>query len=57
MADTKQIDWGDGTGEKITVTAASFVDNKGLQISSPENVKVAPRSKTIVLKQRRTQLR
>lgn len=50
MADTKQIDWGDGTGEKITVTAASFVGNKGLQISSPENVKVAPRSKTIVLK-------
>lgn len=50
MADTKQIDWGDGTGEKITVTAASFVGNKGLQISSPENVKVTPRSKTIVLK-------
>lgn len=50
MADTKQIDWGDGTGEKITVTAASFVGNKGLQISSPENVKVTLRSKTIVLK-------
>lgn len=50
MADTKQIDWGDGTGEKITVTASSFVGNKGLQIQSPENVKVTPRSKTIVLK-------
>lgn len=50
MADTKQIDWGDGSGEKITVTASSFVGNKGLQIQSPENVKVTPRSKTIVLK-------
>ena len=50
MADTKLIDWGDGTGEKITVTASSFVGNKGLQIQSPENVKVTPRSKTIVLK-------
>lgn len=50
MADTKQIDWGDGSGEKITVTASSFVCNKGLQIQSPENVKVTPRSKTIVLK-------
>ena len=50
MADTKQIDWGDGSGEKITVTASSFVGNKGLQIRSPENVKVTPRSKTIVLK-------
>lgn len=49
MADTKQIDWGDGSGEKITVTASSFVGNKGLQIQSPENVKVTPRSKTIVL--------
>lgn len=49
MADTKQIDWGDGSGEMITVTAASFVGDKGLQISSPENVKVTPRSKTIVL--------
>lgn len=50
MADTKQIDWGDGSGEKITVTASSFVGNKGLQIQSPENVKVTSRSKTIVLK-------
>lgn len=50
MADTKQIDWGDGSGEKITVIAFSFVGNKGLQIQSPENVKVTPRSKTIVLK-------
>lgn len=50
MADTKLIDWGDGSGEKITVTASSFVGNKGLQIQSPENVKVTPRSKTIVLK-------
>lgn len=50
MADTKQIDWGDGSGEKITVTASSFVGNKGIQIQSPENVKVIPRSKTIVLK-------
>lgn len=50
MADTKQIDWGDGSGEKITVTASSFVGNKGIQIQSPENVKVTPRSKTIVLK-------
>lgn len=50
MADTKQIDWGDGSGEKITVTTSSFVGNKGLQIQSPENVKVTPRSKTIVLK-------
>lgn len=50
MADTILIDWGDGTGEKITVTASSFVGNKGLQIQSPENVKVTPRSKTIVLK-------
>lgn len=50
MADTKQIDWGDGSGEKITVTASSFVGNKGLQIQSPENVNVTPRSKTIVLK-------
>lgn len=50
MADTKLIDWGDGTGEKITVTASSFVGNKGLQIQSPENVKVTSRSKTIVLK-------
>ena len=50
MADTKLIDWSDGTGEKITVTASSFVGNKGLQIQSPENVKVTPRSKTIVLK-------
>lgn len=53
MADTKQIDWGDGTGEKITVIAASFVGNKGLQISSPENVKITPRSKTIVLKSKK----
>lgn len=50
MADTKQIDWGDGSGEKITVTASSFVGNKGIQIQSPENVKVTSRSKTIVLK-------
>lgn len=50
MADTKLIDWGDGSGEKITVTASSFVGNKGIQIQSPENVKVTPRSKTIVLK-------
>ena len=50
MADTKQIDWGDGSGEKITVIASSFVGNKGIQIQSPENVKVTPRSKTIVLK-------
>lgn len=50
MSDTKLIDWGDGSGEKITVTASSFVGNKGLQIQSPENVKVTPRSKTIVLK-------
>lgn len=54
MADTKQIDWGDGSGEKITVTASSFAGNKGLQIQSPENVKVTPRSKTIVLKSKTT---
>lgn len=44
---SKTIDWGDGTGEKITLTYNAASGNQTVQVSSVKNSTTSKRSKTI----------
>lgn len=44
---SKTIDWGDGTGEKITLTYNAASGNQTVQVSSAKNTTTSKRSKTI----------
>lgn len=43
----KQIDWGDGSGDKITLTYSATSGNQTVLVSSDVNAGANPRSKTI----------
>lgn len=49
MAVSKQIDWGDGSGDKISVEASEFSGNQVLRVTSQQNTRVYKRSITIVV--------
>lgn len=44
---TTQVDWNDGTGEKITLTYAAAQGAQTISVSSPANAGVSSRSKII----------
>lgn len=43
----KQIDWGDGSGDKITLTYSATSGNQNVLVSSDANAGANPRSKNI----------
>lgn len=49
MAVSKQIDWGDDSGDKISVEASEFSGNQVLRVTSPQNTRVYKRSISIVV--------
>lgn len=49
MAVSKQIDWGDGSGDKISVEASEFSGNQVLRVMSQQNTRVYKRSIAIVV--------
>lgn len=49
MAVSKQIDWGDGSGDKISVEASEFSGNQVLRVTSQQNTRVYKRSISIVV--------
>lgn len=49
MAVSKQIDWGDGSGDKISVEASEFSGNQVLRVTSQQNTRVYKRSTSIVI--------
>jgi hypothetical protein len=49
MAVSKQIDWGDDSGDKISVEASEFSGNQVLRVTSPQNTRVYKRSIAIVV--------
>ena len=40
---TTQVDWGDGSGEKITLTYGASQGSQTIMVSSPANSGVSPR--------------
>lgn len=46
---SKQIDWGDGSGDKISVEASEFSGNQVLRVMSQPNTRVYKRSISIVV--------
>ena len=44
MAVSKQIDWGDGSGDKISVEASEFSGNQVLRVTSQQNTRAYKRS-------------
>lgn len=49
MAVSKQIDWGDGSGDKISVEASEFSGNQVLRVTSQQNTRAYKRSISIVV--------
>lgn len=49
MAVSKRIDWGDDSGDKISVEASEFSGNQVLRVTSPQNTRVYKRSISIVV--------
>lgn len=49
MAVSKQIDWGDDSGDKISVEASEFSGNQVLRVTSQQNTRVYKRSIAIVV--------
>lgn len=49
MAVSKQIDWGDDSGDKITVEASEFSGNQVLRVTSQQNTRAYKRSISIVV--------
>lgn len=49
MAVSKQIDWGDDSGDKISVEASEFSGNQILRVTSQQNTRAYKRSITIVV--------
>lgn len=46
---SKQIDWGDGSGDKVSVEASEFSGNQVLRVTSQQNTRVYKRSISIVV--------
>lgn len=49
MAVSKQIDWGDDSGDKISVEASEFSGNQVLRVTSQQNTRAYKRSISIVV--------
>lgn len=49
MAVSKKIDWGDDSGDKISVEASEFSGNQVLRVTSPQNTRAYKRSISIVV--------
>jgi hypothetical protein len=47
---TKQIYWGDGTSDKITLTYSGDTGSSQMTVASDPNMFLVERSKTVVLK-------
>lgn len=45
---TTQVDWGDGSGDKITLTYAASEGNQTVMVSSDANTGSSPRTKSII---------